>query len=540
MRFDVTRFMKLLNRQLAGGMLLVVVIACGCNDRAVVVPPEASGILPPANPPKVAVQVEKAKPIPAGQKDWLNKQALPPPRWYSLYLNGKCIGFSHYSITASETQAKLLRLTKRDVFEVSSSPTSPIQRREIVLESLELAEGRLLSYTEKSAIDGNVAETTAKVERDMLTTTKTADGKTISKSLPWPAETWGPLGTIAILQLQPMKPDDFHEAKIFVPPLEKIVKVELKCKKWEPTTIPGGLVKELLLVETRFVTGEESALTKNWVNESGEIVKSVSQGGFTMFQSTRDEAERIDSSIRAAQLMDTQVPVHATVEQLRSTNVTFSIDSTDDDPFSFLSSKVNQQVKSLSTLGATLTIQRVIPSSPISEGVPQDPPEESCLVKFSSDAEQLRKFLRELPNMPEDALSVASNLTGVVFRKLQKVPLSRYFSTPSQSIKQGKGDCKAHAILLMAALRERGIPARAASGLRIVKEKDNDQLSAIYHMWCEAWIGDRWMPLDPFAGTIGVGADHIKFSELSLNENSQMTMLDVLQHMKHLTIAVKP
>ena len=373
-----------------------------------------------------------------------------------------------------------------------------------------------------------------------MTITKPADEKAPIKNLTWPAGTWGPLGTIAILQVQPMKPNDFHEAKVFVPPLEKIVKVEMKCKKREPTTLPGGSVKELLLVETRFVTEEESALTKNWVNESGEIVKSVSQGGFTMFQSTREEAERIDGSIRAAQLMDTKVPIHATIEQLRSTKVTFSIDSTDKDPFSFLSSKVNQQVKSLSTLGATLTIHRVVPSSPIAEGVPQDPPQESCLVKFSSDAEQLQKFLSGLPNVPEDALSVASKMTGAVFRRLEKAPLSRNFSTPSQSIKQSKGDCKAHAILLVAALRERGIPARAASGLRIVKEKDNDQLHAIYHMWCEAWVGDLWMPLDPFAGTIGAGADHIKFSESSLNENSQMTMLDVLQHMKQLTIAVKP
>jgi hypothetical protein len=60
-------------------------------------------------------------------------------------------------------------------------------------------------------------------------------------------------------------------------------------------------------------------------------------------------------------------------------------------------------------------------------------------------------------------------------------------------------------------------------------------------MWCEAWIADRWLPLDPFAGSIGVGVDHIKFLESSLNEkNLQSVTLAVLDRMKQLTIAVKP
>ena len=159
MQIDVRSLRKPLKHRLASGMLLIAIV-CGCNDRTVVVPPEESGILPPANPPKVAVQVEKAKPIPAGGNDWLNKKSLPPPKWYSLYLNGKCIGFSHYDITASKTEANLLRLTKRDVFEVTASPSSPIQRREIVLESLELPNGQLLSYSEKSISMGMLPKPT--------------------------------------------------------------------------------------------------------------------------------------------------------------------------------------------------------------------------------------------------------------------------------------------------------------------------------------------------------------------------------------------
>ena len=151
----------------------------------------------------------------------------------------------------------------------------------------------------------------------------------------------------------------------------------------------------------------------------------------------------------------------------------------------------------------------------------------------------MQRFLGEFPEDGSDALSTVSKLTEAVFRKLKKEPLSRQFSTPTQAIQQQAGDCKAHSILLIAALRERGIPARAASGLRIVNA--GDEIVAIYHMWCEAWVNERWLPLDPFAGSVGVGVDHIKFLESSLDENNpNSVMVSVLKTMKELTIAVKP
>ena len=417
-----------------------------------------------------------------------------------------------------------------------------------MLDSLESADGQFLRYTETSNINDTVSESNAELKSSELVITKTVNGKPTTSILAWPAGTWGPLGTIEVLRAQPMQPNEFREAKVFVPQMDKIVKVEFKSKKWELTTLPDGVVSELLLIETLFVTDAGGSLTKNWVNKAGEIVKSVSEGGFKMFRSTRDEAEQIDGSIRAAQLIDTKVLVRATADQLRTARLTLLIDSTNGDPFGMLSNKVNQQVKSLSALGAALTIHRVTPKDPIPEGVPQDPPDESHRSKFSADTLEtslLQKFLSEIsdttPDASPDILSIASKLTAGVFRKIEKAQLSRQFSTPSQTIKQRAGDCKSHSILLIAALRERGIPARAASGLRIVKDNDSDEIIAIYHMWCEAWMGDRWMPLDPYAGSIGVGVDHIKFLESSLNEENRLkVMLDVLQRMKQLTIAIKP
>ena len=435
MRLTISKSSKCTSQWLTSRTVLLIVLFGGCSDSAVVVKPEEGGLLPPANPSTIVVAEKQPQIIPAGQKSWLDTEALPYTTWYAQYLNGKCIGFSQFTVATSETQgSNLLRLTKRDVLEIAATSTNPVQRREIVLESLEQPDGQFRRYTESSRIDDSISESSSELQRETLTTTKTADGKPTVTRLQWPAGAWGPLGVIAILRQKPMQPDEYRTAKIFVPPLNKIVNVEFKSKKLELTTLPGGVVSELLLVETRFLTDEASSLTKNWVNKAGEIVKSVSEGGFTMFQTTRDEAERIDGEIRAAQLIATKIPVRATPNQLRTTRLTFSIDSANADPFGMLSKQVNQQVKSLSALGAEVTIHRAIATDPIPDGVLQDPPNESHRLKFIEDTLELQEFLSEFPVASPDALFTASKLTESVFRKLKKTPLSRHFSTPTQAI----------------------------------------------------------------------------------------------------------
>ena len=541
MGLDLTKSTKLRLRKWTLCGMALMVLQAGCGERTVVVKPEDGGLLPPANPPTPAVEERLPQLVPAGQKNWLDTRTLPVTTWYAQYLNGKCLGFSQITVATSDLLGSaLLILKKRDVLEITATPTNAIQRREIVLESRELPNGQFKSFTEKSSItQGAASEMNAALAGDTLTNTRSADGKSTVTSLHWPKGAWGPLGIIAILRQQPMQPDEFRVAQVYVPPLNRFVKVEFRSGKLELTTLPGGVVSELLLIETQFVTEEGSALTKNWVNKAGEIIKSLSPGGFTMFKTTSDEVERIDGEIRAAQLIALTIPVPATADQLRAAHLTFLIDSTNDDPFGMLSKKVNQQVKSLSALGAEVTIYRAIANEPIPNGVLQDPPEEPYRAKLETNIPQLQMFLGELPDDGSDALSMVSKLTEGVFRKLKKEPLSRQFLTPTQAIQQQAGDCKAHSILLIAALRERGIPARAASGLRIFK--DGDETVAIYHMWCEAWVNERWLPLDPFSGSIGVGVDHIKFLESSLDENNpNSVMVSVLNAMKDLTIAVKP
>jgi hypothetical protein len=63
----------------------------------------------------------------------------------------------------------------------------------------------------------------------------------------------------------------------------------------------------------------------------------------------------------------------------------------------------------------------------------------------------------------------------------------------AECLRNESGDPAAKARLLVALLRHCGIPARLVTGLTL--QKGPEQRA---HAWVEAWLRDRWVPMDPF------------------------------------------
>ena len=74
-------------------------------------------------------------------------------------------------------------------------------------------------------------------------------------------------------------------------------------------------------------------------------------------------------------------------------------------------------------------------------------------------------------------------------------------------LREKKGDCKAHSVLLVALARAAGLPARPVSGL--VETGDG---RFYYHQWAEIYAG-RWLPVDPVFNQVPADATHIKLNE---------------------------
>ena len=103
---------------------------------------------------------------------------------------------------------------------------------------------------------------------------------------------------------------------------------------------------------------------------------------------------------------------------------------------------------------------------------------------------------RALAKVGEEPADRAEALRRFVGRHLHDKNLGSVLASASEVARSGSGDCTEHSVLLAALLRADGIPARLAAGLVYVKRLEEVENLFGYHMWTQAWIGERWVDFD--------------------------------------------
>ena len=113
----------------------------------------------------------------------------------------------------------------------------------------------------------------------------------------------------------------------------------------------------------------------------------------------------------------------------------------------------------------------------------------------------------------------AEALRAFVAGTLEDKNLDSILATAGEVAASRSGDCTEHSVLLIALLRAAGIPARAVTGLIYVEHIAGARDLFGYHMWTQAWVGDRWLDLD---ATLSVPFDaaHITIGTTALNDDT--------------------
>ena len=129
-----------------------------------------------------------------------------------------------------------------------------------------------------------------------------------------------------------------------------------------------------------------------------------------------------------------------------------------------------------------------------------------------------------------DPARMAVQLEQYVSRRLENKNFSTALASAAEVAESLEGDCTEHAVLLAAMLRAVGIPSRIAVGLVYVESRT----AFGGHMWTEAWLGDRWVPLDATLGRGGIGAAHIRMSVSSFADDAPAPVASFLPLMRML------
>ena len=451
----------------------------------------------------------------------------------AILLSGAKVGWSHtVRDTVEEAGSKLIRT--RNTSELTLLRDGQAATQRIVLTSWETPDGKLVRFETEQ--DGGATTSSGEVKGGKLIVRRTTLGNTETETHPWKG--WGgffaPTDSLA---REPMQPGDKRVVRSLAPLLNLAANTKMEAVAREEIELPGGVRKLLKIRAALLLPGSELDMLF-WVDERGNVLR-------TRMPAIDQEAVRVSKQEALAPgtkqdfdlLRDTvvklaQPPDFAEVRRVvyRARLKTGKVDGV-------FSSGVSQRVKIVDEQTADVTVLAVRPDWPEGESHDNTPgPEDLAATTFlQCDDVEVQRVARSVAMEVSDPWHVAQVLERHIRGTIRQKDYATAFASAAEVARSLEGDCTEHAVLLAACLRVRRIPARVAFGLVYVPSLEG----FAYHMWTEAWIDDRWVPLDATQARGGVGCEHIKLGESGLQgAQAYADILKVVSVFRQLELSV--
>jgi hypothetical protein len=124
---------------------------------------------------------------------------------------------------------------------------------------------------------------------------------------------------------------------------------------------------------------------------------------------------------------------------------------------------------------------------------------------IESDDPAIVGLARSLAGAEKDSVLAARRLVEWVNDHVTQAP-SLTIPSAREALRERRGDCNEHAVLLAALGRAAGIPSRVAAGAMYADG------AFLYHAWTEFWLGS-WVSADAVFRQMPVDATHVKLVE---------------------------
>lgn len=475
------------------------------------------------------------------EEKWIANHELPRDVWDVMYLGNSKIGSMHTQVQPIEGGAgNQLKLTLESLLRVSRAGQATTQR--IAVTSRETFDGEMLDFIATIYEGENKTEVTGtRLLDDLVIQVTQPNGQSSRNNIPWKREYRGPFALEQELLRQPLNAGERRVIPFLSVPLFRLAKLSIQGGEKQKVVLLDGSTQELQEISITILLDENPVMESiAWVDTNGETLKSAALGlQVITYRSTQSSAEAVNSAAQADLLKATSVPLPPGTPNLHLANsLTYNVRCSKD-PLKLFPTRTNQTVRSAVALECDITVYSVTPQSDLPEALrQQDSPTEADLnpspMIQSTDPLIVDMAHQVLPE-ETDPWKLALALERYVHDKIERKDFSRAFATAAEVAKTPRGDCTEHGVLLAALLRARKIPARIASGLVYVDSAEGPMMG--YHLWNEAYIGDRWIPLDAVLGRGGIGPGHIKVMDTSLtDQNPYVALLPVLQVLGDLKI----
>ena len=456
--------------------------------------------------------------ITPGRKGSSRKAAVDKPQrinWQVIVLDNTRIGYARNLTQQTTRNGRAIVRTVSDTY-LTIKRFGQTLRMETLLETEETPKGELLTFVlEIRNPPASTSRTSGRVEGTQLVLESSVGGAKTERSTLWDRDVKSPAFQDRWLRTSRMKPGESRTTKVYHPVQNKVVALTLTADQYERVELFDGKNRNLLPVRIEMADLPRSLA---YVDATGEILKTeVDFLGKTM--ATYAVSEEVAIKEIAGEELDIAVNTLVRVRPLPhghgTKSAVYRITTPGKDSAELLPTGSTQAVKRIDSETLELTVTAL----EVRDGPNSKPVDEQYLAptRFLQCTDpRVAAHARKAANGSTKPAETAIRMERYVLRNLNKKNFSTALASAAEVANSLEGDCTEHAVLLAAMLRAAKIPSRIAIGLVYVENLE----SFGGHMWTEAWLGGKWVPLDGTLGRGGIGAAHIKLADSSLADDA--------------------
>ncbi len=429
--------------------------------------------------------------------------------WMSIYFNNQKIGYSHtvkqrsvkgYTIS----QDLLLRLMvlgfPRQMHLTYTASLTP----EFLLKEFDF---KMISGYLNYGLKGTLEKSNLALTSDLM-------GQTQTQIIPLKGPPQLPLTLPYQIFRAQMKPGDRTSFSLFDPILMAPQPVSIQAGPTEILTLDDGIRSgqrfEVIFQGTKMIV---------WIDYRGQVLKEEGLLGFRLIRSSREKAQKMGQGSGPDLAAELSIPVQNPPDPKKIKKIILKLSPALDD---IPQTEGRQRVS-----GNRIRIEQEPFSPRDTYFLPYNQGDQNRYLTdhpvLTLKDPRLQKALKEALGNEKDAYRAVIRLTAWVFHDLKKTPT---LSIPRavEILSQREGDCNEHATLLLALLRAAGIPSRMALGVTLLRDH------FYYHAWVEAYMGSKWITLDPTFNQVPADPTHLKLTEGL--EEGMASLLPIIGNLK--------
>ena len=436
---------------------------------------------------------------------------VPEDSWQLILIDGSRVGYTHVrTTTIGRGTERRVRTSETTMLSISRfGQDLRIQTR---LETEETMSDDLVSFSLEMKNPGAASTSSiGTVGQDGLEIRTTVAGRTTRRTVPWDGSVKAPAFQDRMLKQSPLKPGERRSLRVFLPQFGKAADVRFEADQVRSVKLFDGSRRKLLKLRITQSVSPETPI-RAWTDEKGDTLKSeMDLLGRTMITYEVDEAVAVEAV--AGPPLDLAVDSLVSLGRPlprghRSQRVVYRITSRESLDADTVPSGETQQVETLDEWTLKVTVAAAAEPTGRHRGSPGDEFTASTQFLQCTDARVIDHANRAAPG-GFDVWKTCRSMEKYVHEKLRSKNFSTALASAAEVARTLEGDCTEHAVLLAAMLRVKRIPSRIAVGLVYIES----QISFGGHMWTEAFVDGRWIPLDATLGRGGIGAAHIKLAD---------------------------